>query len=136
MELKTFIEEALVDIVDAVEDAQKQLLYGEIVPDRGDKTGDADVEFEITVKPEAKEGQRPKLIVVTGAASVKPPNAAPPPAGGGTPPLGAPPPPPPAGKLKFKVPVRLPRRRGCFLSRWIEYLIVTRRKKKHSGREL
>ncbi|MGX9725890.1 MAG: hypothetical protein ACTFAK_00805 [Candidatus Electronema sp. VV] len=127
MELKNFIEEALVDIVDAVEDAQKQLLHGEIVPNRGEKTGDVDIEFEITVKPEEKEGQKARLVVLTGATSVKPPNAAPPPAGGGAP-AGAPP--PPASKLKFKIPVRLPQRRGCALSRWIEYLIVKRQKRK------
>lgn len=100
MELKAFISQALQDIVGAVDDAQKHIAYGEIVPNRDAKTGEVEIEFEITVKP---EGEEDRLVVVATSigGGAKPP-------GGGPPGPGSPPPPPHAGKLKFKVPVKLP----------------------------
>jgi hypothetical protein len=101
MELKSFISHALQDIIGAVDDAQKSIAYGEIVPNRNAK-GDVEIEFEITVKP---EGAEERLVVVSAAAGggAKPP--------GGPPAPGAPPSAPHAGKLKFKVPVKLPEER-------------------------
>lgn len=103
MELREFVEIALKDIFGGTKDAQKQILYGEIIPNKDGKTGEADIEFEIAVKPEDN-----KLVVVIPPA----------------------PPAPNLSKVKFKIPVRLPKRRGGFLSHLIEYYIIKRRKQK------
>ncbi len=108
MELREFVEEALKDIVGGVKDAQKQILHGEIVPSKDGKSGEADIEFEIAVKPEED-----KLVVVIPPA----------------------PPAPNLSKVKFKIPVRLPKRRGGFLSHLIEYYCMKRRKKKAKAEE-
>lgn len=103
MELREFVEIALRDIFDGTKDAQKQILYGEIIPNKDGKTGEADIEFEIAVKPEDN-----RLVVAI-------------------------PPAPPAqnlNKVKFKIPVRLPKRRGGFLGHLIEYYLIKRRKRK------
>lgn len=102
MELREFVEIALRDIFDGTKDAQKQILYGEIIPNKDGKTGEADIEFEIAVKPEDN-----KLVVVIPPA----------------------PPAPNLSKVKFKIPVRLPKRRGGFLSHLIEYYLIKRRKR-------
>ena len=114
MELKTFISQALQDIVGGVDHAQKRIAYGEILPKR--ENGNVDIEFELTISSEEKEGEKERLIVVVAAVGggAKPP--------GGPPAPGAPQPPPPPpnmGKLKFKVPVRLPEERWYhFIYRW------------------
>ena len=117
MELKTFISQALQDIVGGVDHAQKRIAYGEIVPKRDEKTGEVDVEFELTISSEEKEGEKGRLVVVAAAVGggAKPPAAGPPAPGAPQPP----PPPPNVGKLKFKVPVRLPEERWYhFIYRW------------------
>jgi hypothetical protein len=90
MELKIFISQALQDIIGGVDHAQKRIVYGEIVPRLDEKTGEVkngevDVEFELNITHDDKG----RLIVVT-------------------PPL-----PPNTGKMKFKVPVKLPKERRC-----------------------
>lgn len=115
MELKTFISQALQDIVGGVDHAQKRIAYGEIIPKR--ENGNVDIEFELTISSEEKEGEKGRLIVVAAAVGggAKPPAAGPPAPGAPQPP----PPPPNMGKLKFKVPVRLPEERWYhFIYRW------------------
>jgi hypothetical protein len=106
MELREFVEIALRDIFEGTKDAQKQILYGEIIPNKEGKTGEADIEFEIAVKPEDN-----KLVVIIPPA----------------------PPAPNLSKVKFKIPVRLPKRRGGFLSHVIEYYLIKRRKNKEKS---
>ncbi|WP_417910737.1 hypothetical protein [Candidatus Electronema sp. PJ] len=106
MELKEFVEIALRDIFEGTKDAQKQILYGEIIPNKEGKTGEADIEFEIAVKPEDN-----KLVVIIPPA----------------------PPAPNLSKVKFKIPVRLPKRRGGFLHHLLEYYLIKRRKNKEKS---
>ena len=104
MELRTFIKEALVDIVGGVTDAQSELETGEIVPAVSDsfksvETGISElqsVEFEISVTTEDHKGSEAKLSVVAAVVG-----------GGvkGESGSGA----EHAARLSFKVPVRLPR---------------------------
>ena len=103
MELREFVEIALRDIFSGTKDAQKHILYGEIIPNKDGKTGEADIEFEIAVMPEDN-----RLIVVMPPA----------------------PPAPQLSKVKFKIPIRLPKKRGAFLSHAIEYYCNKRRDRK------
>ena len=103
MELREFVEIALRDIFSGTKDAQKHILYGEIIPNKDGKSGEADIEFEIAVTAEEN-----KLIVVMPPA----------------------PPAPHLSKVKFKIPVRFPKKRGGFLSHLIEYYCIKRRHKK------
>lgn len=103
MELREFVEIALRDIFNGTKDAQKHILHGEIIPNKDGKTGEADIEFEIAVMPSDN-----KLIVVIPPA----------------------PPAPNISKVKFKIPIRLPKKRGTFLSHAIEYYCTKRRDRK------
>ena len=104
MELRKFIKEALVDIIGAVTDAQAEIELGEIVPDVGDtfksvETGINEVQsidFEVTVTTEKHAGSEAKLNVVAAivGGGVKGQSDS------GT---------EHASRLRFKVPVRLPR---------------------------
>jgi len=129
MELKTFISQALQDIIGGVDHAQKRIAYGEIIPKR--ENGNVDVEFELTISSEEKEGEKGCLVVVAAAVGggAKPPAAGPPAPGAPQ----SPPPPPNVGKLKFKVPVRLPEERWYHvIYRWANELRLcfVRRKKR------
>ena len=72
MELKTFIKEALKDIIEAVEEAQSEIKNGEIAPNVGSSFKSVElgindvqpVEFEVTVNAGEKEGSSAKLSVV------------------------------------------------------------------------
>ena len=106
MELKTFIKEALNDIIGAVEEVQSSNLKGKIVPSdyagvNAAKAGDLGIlktqpiEFEIMVSINEKEGSEAKLNVVAaiigghikGESNSSLENVS---------------------KLKFKIPIKLP----------------------------
>lgn len=103
MELRQFISQALVDIIGAVEDAQKKAPDGSIVPYESLKyeeinmglTNFQTIEFEVTVRADERAGSEAKLSVVAaivGGAVKGESNKS-----GGH-----------AATLKFKVPVSLP----------------------------
>jgi len=100
MELREFVEIALRDIFEGTKDAQKLILHGEIIPNKDGKTGEADIDFEIAVKPKDN-----RLIVATQPA----------------PPMQIP------NKVRFKIPVRLPKRRG-FILHLISYCFARKKK--------
>jgi hypothetical protein len=108
MELREFVEISLRDIFEGTKDAQRHILYGEIIPNKDGKTGEADIDFEIAVKPKGNS----LIVAVQPAPPMQIPN-----------------------KVKFKIPVRLPKRRGGFLSHLIEYYCMKRRKKKAKAEE-
>ena len=107
MELKVFIKEALKDIIGAVEEAQNEISKGAIVPYadsryKGIETGASDIqpiEFEVTVTATEKKGSEAKLSVVAavigGNVKGQSDNA-----------VGH------MGRLKFKIPVKLPMKNG------------------------
>ena len=103
MELREFVEIALRDIFSGTKDAQKHILCGEIVPNKDGKTGEADIEFEIAVMPVNNT-----LIVVVPPA---PPTAQ-------------------LSKVKFKIPICLPKKRRKRLCHVIEYYCNKRRDRK------
>jgi|SRR5690625_284156 len=104
MELKNFIKEALKDIVGAVKEAQDEMVHGEIVPEVGTTFKSVElgindiqsVEFEVSVASDEREGSSAKLSVVAaviggniqGNSNSSASHAA---------------------RLKFKIPVRLPK---------------------------
>lgn len=104
MELRTFISQALVDIIGAVEDAQKRTPLGSVVPSiiknfEAVKHGVSElqaVDFEVTVRADERADSEAKLSVVAAVV------------GGGL--RGE------SGKseghaatLKFRIPILLPR---------------------------
>jgi hypothetical protein len=103
MELRQFIAQALLDIVGAVEDAQKKTPLGTIVPSNSLKYEEIKmglttfqiIDFEVTVRADERAGSEAKLNVVAAiiGGSVKGDNAK----GGGH-----------AATLKFRIPVSLP----------------------------
>lgn len=104
MELKNFIKEAIKDIIGAVEESQNEIKSGEVVPYAGTEykaieLGINDIqviEFEVTVSADEKEGSAAKLSVVAavigGSVQGKSDSS-----------IGH------AAKLKFYIPVRLPK---------------------------
>lgn len=104
MELRTFIKEALVDIVGGVTDAQSEIERGQIVPPvsgsfKSVETGISEiqsVEFEVAVTTESRKGSEAKLSVVAAVVG-----------GGikGQSDSGS----EHVARLRFKVPVKLPR---------------------------
>ena len=104
LELKTFIKEALKDIIEAVEEAQSEIKSGEIAPNVGSSFKSIElgindiqpVEFEVTIDANEQEGSSAKLNVVAafiggniqGQSNSASSHAA---------------------KLKFNIPVRLPK---------------------------
>jgi len=104
MELRTFIAQALVDLVAAVQDAQERTPAGTIVPSginnayKSVETGISaiqGVEFEVTVKADERQGSEAKLSVVAAVVggTVKGDSGK----SGGH-----------AATLRFRVPVKLP----------------------------
>jgi hypothetical protein len=104
MDLREFISRALCDIVNGVKDAQKETDKGTIVPGvsssfKAIETGISEltaIEFEVTVKTDERSGSEAKLNVVAAfvGGGVK---------GESDTSSGH------AAKLKFRVPVKLPR---------------------------
>ncbi len=103
MELKSFIKEALKDIIGAVDEAQNEIENGEIVPSYHYQKEALDfgidgiqpIEFEVTVNANEKEGSSAKLSVVAAVIGGNIQGQSDASSGH-------------AAKLKFKIPVRLP----------------------------
>lgn len=103
MELRQFISKALLDVVGAVEDAQKKTPPGTIIPSDSATYKDIQIgltsyqiiEFEVTVRADESAGSEAKLSVVSAfiGGSVKGDSDK----SGGH-----------AATLKFKIPVSLP----------------------------
>jgi hypothetical protein len=104
MNLRNFVSQALLDIIGAVEDAQKQATSGAIVPGGVKKSFDSirtgvselqAVDFEVTVRADERAGSEAKLSVVAAVigGAVKGDSAK----SGGH-----------ASTLKFRVPICLP----------------------------
>lgn len=105
MNLRDFIKQALMDIVGAVQDAQKEITGGEIVPAVNDsfksvETGISHIqpiEFDVSVNADTKSGSEAKLSVVAaviggnvrGQSNASSGHVA---------------------SLKFKIPVKFPRK--------------------------
>lgn len=105
MELKSFIKEALKDIIEGIQEAQQETKGGVIVPSvneteyRNAETGFTSfqkIEFEVTVNAVEKEGSEAKLNIVAAVIGghVK---------GDNSNTSGH------AAKLSFKIPVKLPK---------------------------
>ena len=104
MNLRDFIKEAIVDIIGGVEDAQDTLKNGKVVPDvlnnyKSVETGISHiqtVEFEVSVTANEKSGNEAKLNVVAAivGGGIK---------GQSDSSAGH------AAKLKFKIPIELPK---------------------------
>jgi hypothetical protein len=101
MELREFVEIALRDIFEGTKDAQRQILHGEIIPNKDGKTGEADIDFEIAVKPKGNS----LIVAIQPAPPMQIPN-----------------------KVKFKIPVRLPKRRGLIVH-LISYCFIRKKKR-------
>ena len=79
MELKTFIKEALKDIVEAVKESQDELDCGEIVPHVGSTSKSIElgvnpvqsIQFEVSVNVEENEGSAAKLSVVAAIVEAR-----------------------------------------------------------------
>jgi len=105
MELKNFIKEAIKDIMGAVEEAQNEINNGEVVPYSGSEykaieLGVNDlqaIEFEVTVSADEKEGSSAKLSVVAAVIGGNLQGKSDSSSGH-------------AAKLKFRIPVRLPKK--------------------------
>ena len=104
MELRSFISQALKDIVGAVQDAQKDTAPGTVAPSGISTKASAielgvsalqSVEFEVTVKADERAGSESKLNVVAAVigGGIKGESGK----SGGH-----------AATLRFKIPVRLP----------------------------
>lgn len=106
MNLRDFIKQALSDIVGAVQDAQKEIADGEIVPAvsssfKSVETGISHiqpVEFDVSVSADATSGSEAKLSVVAAVigGNVKGQSNA---SSGHV------------ANLKFKIPVKLPQKK-------------------------
>lgn len=71
--LKNFIKEALKDVMDGVQEAQREIEHGEIIPSVNEKSPDnvnsgftsyQTIDFEVSVTTVEKEGSEAKLSVV------------------------------------------------------------------------
>lgn len=104
MELRNFIKETLKDVLGGIQDAQKEIEQGQIVPALNEKgwkgletglTSYQIIDFEVSVNAVEKEGSEAKLNVVAGfiGGGV---------AGNSTNSEGH------TAKLNFKIPVRFP----------------------------
>jgi hypothetical protein len=105
MELRSFIKQAIIDIVGGVTDAQEALPPGRVVPSTSDnyrsiETGISHiqgVEFEVVVRAEEKQGSEAKLNVMTALIGCGVNGHSDKEAGH-------------TAKLRFKVPISFPRR--------------------------
>jgi hypothetical protein len=104
MELRSFIKETLKDVLGGIQDAQREIECGEIVPQLNEdawkaiETGHTSyqvIDFEVSVNAVEQEGSEAKLNVVAAVfnAGVKGENSS---TAENT------------AKLSFKIPVRLP----------------------------